>query len=76
MRTIGNTFEAEGAKSGKKLRADWVTEAQGLGIEIPPKATVDDIKELIAAASAKNEDAADSGPKDDEGTDGNPEKDE
>ena len=35
---------------GKKRKADWVAEAEALGIEVPKDATIEDIKGLIEAA--------------------------
>lgn len=34
----------------KKLKADWIAEAEALGIEVPNRATVEEIKALIEAA--------------------------
>ena len=41
--------EPEGPK-GKKLKADWIAEAEAMGIEVPKDATIDAIKGLIEAA--------------------------
>ena len=39
--------EPEEPKGKKKLKADWMAEAEALGIEVPANATVDQIKDLI-----------------------------
>lgn len=36
-------------KQPKKLKADWVAEANELGIELPENATVEQIRELVEA---------------------------
>lgn len=40
----------ENPKGGEKRKADWVKEAEALGIEVPKKATVEQIKALIEDA--------------------------
>lgn len=42
--------EPEEPKGKKKLKEEWVAEAEALGIEVPKKATVEDIKALIEGA--------------------------
>ncbi|MBQ3748774.1 MAG: hypothetical protein IJI68_00900 [Eggerthellaceae bacterium] len=42
--------EPEEPKGGEKRKADWVKEAEALGIEVPKKATVEQIKALIEDA--------------------------
>lgn len=42
--------EPEEPKGKKKLKDEWAAEAEALGIEVPKKATVEEIKALIEAA--------------------------
>ncbi len=41
------TQEGDAKKEGKKLKADWIAEAESLGIEVPDGATVEQIKALV-----------------------------
>ena len=45
--------EARGKQEakGKKLKADWIAEAEELGLEVPDGATVEQIKALVEEAS-------------------------
>lgn len=38
------------AKAQAKRRADWVAEAEALGVEVPPRATIAQIRALIEDA--------------------------
>lgn len=54
--------EGEAKKKGKKVKADWIAEAEALGVEVPKDATIDQIKALIESApEAGGEPAAEAG---------------
>ena len=46
------TDEPEEPKKQAKRRADWIREAETLGIEVPKRATVEQIKALVEDAGS------------------------